>query len=564
MNAHSEPKIIVAVDFGTTFSGVAFAYTDEPDDKEVISAWPSGGNRTSDKVPTEVSYDDRAPGGYRWGFDIRPGQKRHQWFKLQLDPSQKLATKASSLARRYPSRTELPPGYSGDISQHVTNYLTALMKHTMGVLVKRYSQKFVDDTPIEYILTIPALWSDRARNLTFECAKKAGMTRISCISEPEAAAIYTLSAIQPNNLRLGDNFVVCDAGGGTVDLITYKVTQLDPLQVEESAVGDGGLCGSTYLNRRFEEYLENRIGAGVMAKIRPEAKASMIKEFDEFIKPNFSDLAQVDEYFVTTPGIEPTEANGIQDGFLIITRAEVRTIFEPVVSEVQELVLNQIRDVERVGGHIAAVLLVGGFGASDYLRKRLSACVDAEIMQPKNAWTAVVRGALKRGLEGPLISQRQARRHYGVRYWSKFREGVDPESSKFWSSFEGFYKCTNLMRWYLNKGDSVSETKAVTLNWSRTMGVNSNLTSEEVVIYCCDDDNAPSYKSWNTTEVCRLSADLSTIPRSKLTRRKSKTLGDPDQYQISYDLEMTMDSASISFVMLIDGIKYGSVQTEFV
>lgn len=126
-----------------------------------------------------------------------------------------------------------------------------------------------------------------------------------------------------------------------------------------------------------------------MAKIRPEAKASMIKEFDEFIKPNFSDLAQVDEYFVTTPGIEPTEANGIQDGFLIITRAEVRTIFEPVVSEVQELVLNQIRDVERVGGHIAAVLLVGGFGASDYLRKRLSACVDAEIMQPKNAYVTL-------------------------------------------------------------------------------------------------------------------------------------------------------------------------------
>ncbi|KAI5850386.1 hypothetical protein DFP73DRAFT_539181 [Morchella snyderi] len=564
MNTHSEPKIIVAVDFGTTFSGVAFAYTDEPDDKEVISAWPSGGNRTSDKVPTEVSYDNNAPGGYRWGFDIRPGQKRHQWFKLQLDPSQKLATKASSLARRYPSRTELPPGYSGDISQHVTNYLTALMKHTMGVLVKRYSQKFVDDTPIEYILTVPALWSDRARNLTFECAKKAGMSRISCISEPEAAAIYTLSAIQPNNLRLDDNFVVCDAGGGTVDLITYKVTQLDPLQVEESAVGDGGLCGSTYLNRRFEEYLEGRIGADVMAKLRPEAKALMIKEFDEFIKPNFSDLAQVDEYFVTTPGVEPTKTNGIQDGFLIITRAEVRTIFEPVVSEVQELVLNQIRDVERVGGRIAAVLLVGGFGASDYLRKRLSLCVDAEIMQPKNAWTAVVRGALKRGLEGPLISQRQARRHYGVRYWNKFREGIDPESSKFWSSFEGFYKCTNLMRWYLNKGDSVSETKAVTLNWSRTVGVNSGLNSEEVVIYCCVDDNAPSYKSWNTTEVCRLKADLSTIPRSKFKRRKSKTLGEQDQYQISYDLEMTMDSASISFVMLIDGVKYGSVQTEFV
>lgn len=99
----------------------------------------------------------------------------------------------------------------------------------------------------------------------------------------------------------------------------------------------------------------------------------------------------------------------------------------------------------------------------------------------------------------------------------------------------------------------MSETKAVTFSWSRTVEV-SDLTSEQVVIYCCDDDNAPSYKSWNTTENCRLSADLSTIPRSKFTRRKSKKLGDPDQYQITYELEMTMDSASISFVLLIDGM----------
>lgn len=37
------------------------------------------------------------------------------------------------------------------------------------------------------------------------------------ISEPEAAAVYTLKAIQPNHLNIGDNFIVCDAGGGTVE-----------------------------------------------------------------------------------------------------------------------------------------------------------------------------------------------------------------------------------------------------------------------------------------------------------------------------------------------------------
>jgi hypothetical protein len=32
------------------------------------------------------------------------------------------------------------------------------------------------------------------------------------ISEPEAAAVYTLKAIQPNHLSVDDNFIVCDAG----------------------------------------------------------------------------------------------------------------------------------------------------------------------------------------------------------------------------------------------------------------------------------------------------------------------------------------------------------------
>ncbi len=38
------------------------------------------------------------------------------------------------------------------------------------------------------------------------------------ISEPEAAAIYALDRIDKHDLQIGDTFVVCDAGGGTVDL----------------------------------------------------------------------------------------------------------------------------------------------------------------------------------------------------------------------------------------------------------------------------------------------------------------------------------------------------------
>ena len=80
--------------------------------------------------------------------------------------------------------------------------------------------------------------------------------QLQIISEPEAAATYALDALDPHDVKIDDTFVLCDAGGGTVDLISYTVTQLRPmLKIEEAASGTGGLCGSTYLNRIFEQFL---------------------------------------------------------------------------------------------------------------------------------------------------------------------------------------------------------------------------------------------------------------------------------------------------------------------
>ena len=57
-----------------------------------------------------------------------------------------------------------------------------------------WGEDFQDNTPIEYILTVPAVWSDKAKSDTLQCASKAGFgstSKIRLITEPEAAAIYT-------------------------------------------------------------------------------------------------------------------------------------------------------------------------------------------------------------------------------------------------------------------------------------------------------------------------------------------------------------------------------------
>ena len=84
---------------------------------------------------------------------------------------------------------------------------------------------------------------------------------LQLVSEPEAAAIYALADMDPLDLRIGDIYVLCDAGGGTVDLITYEITALKPnIKVTEAVHGTGGLCGGSFLNRRFESFMEKKLG----------------------------------------------------------------------------------------------------------------------------------------------------------------------------------------------------------------------------------------------------------------------------------------------------------------
>lgn len=70
-----------------------------------------------------------------------------------------------------------------------------------------------------------------------QAAKQAGLYPVTLIYEPKAAALYTMHSLY-FAMKEGDAFVVCDAGGGTVDLISYEVARLTPnLQLKEVVPG---------------------------------------------------------------------------------------------------------------------------------------------------------------------------------------------------------------------------------------------------------------------------------------------------------------------------------------
>ncbi|CAI0653114.1 unnamed protein product [Colletotrichum noveboracense] len=583
-------RLIVGVDFGTTFSGVAAVYTSTPDDVEIIKTWPGGNGITSDKVPTEISYDfpQNAPEGtkpnVKWGFQFKPEESRLRCIKLFLDRSQKLPFYVSPLETAAQLKR-----YNKNVLDAVSDYLTQVYKHTIDTLTRRYGESFMASTKVEFVLTCPAVWSDAAKNTTLQAAERAGMgsmSEIQMISEPEAAAVYTLKAIQPNHLNVGDNFIVCDAGGGTVDLIAYKIISLKPLKVEESAVGTGGLCGSAFLNYRFEEHVKNKLGHTRFDEMMHKKQKTWqmgLRYFEEFVKRNFNE-DEHQEVNVPFPGLPDDEEAGLDCGFMIMTAAEIKEIFEPVVKEVCDLVQGQVDGIRQAGGVVSGIVLVGGFGQSDYLYRRLKSHFNSaapppyterpthgtmttlqetasiEVMQPVYAWTAVVRGAVLRGLEGNMVISRKARYHYGTSYATVYDEEKHSVSERYWSPLWERWMVSDRMQWHIAKGEAISPQEPIAFHYTRNFRPGQSLTVTDDLI-ACEADEPPSAYTRDLIHVCTLTTDLAAVPRSLFTRLTTTRGVEFDN--LDFTLEMIVDSAGLGFELKVDGVRYGRVDAEF-
>src|SRR5277367_6324334 len=83
LSFESKSDLVIGIDFGTTFTGVAYAHvggahfavTTTSDMRSVaekvhvIKSWPAQGNQFAEKTPTVLSYNTDPP---TWGANVRP------------------------------------------------------------------------------------------------------------------------------------------------------------------------------------------------------------------------------------------------------------------------------------------------------------------------------------------------------------------------------------------------------------------------------------------------------------------------------------------------------------
>ncbi|KAK4645044.1 hypothetical protein QC761_0058960 [Podospora bellae-mahoneyi] len=416
-----KPTTIVAVDMGTTFTSIAWASSAKPDEVMILREWPTAdlsnkpgekhpegkvdGIRHYQRVPTKLSKTGK------WGFDVSddtPADEVMEWFKLGLYPwARRLTPRQLEFINAGPSPESL-----------VTKFLTSLL----GYAKTKMNFKSLP-TDFEYVATVPANWNNDSKEKTrtaFHTALRvAGMPSgtIHLLSEPEAAAIYAINekaertADTDTKLEVGDTFVIIDAGGGTVDLVIYTITNLNPLKVKEVGLRDGDLAGSAQLNMRFREYLHNRFwcvpGYALLSRNMRERHISpaMAKfEFEASTKRCFTKSSGTHEFPLNL--ILNNEQAGVYNDKIKVSSDHLEDIFRPTVGIIVKKV-NEQQDACPTKS-IKAFILVGGFAGSPYLRGEIKQAyiwrkdnqmrTEVPLITPPEPDLAVTRGAIMKGL----------------------------------------------------------------------------------------------------------------------------------------------------------------------
>jgi len=234
--------LVVAIDFGTTYTGVAFAYAhrttilgetglspDQLRDKvTVLKSWPGVAGSYTEKVPSTLAYNSSGQ-VIAWGGKVsssHPITVSHFKLGLQEGMSEHYAFGKRPEAQRNSIEKMLSRGAwentmlnDKEAYDHVENFLKEIREYVVTeALPKDFGKAFLDSVSIRYVLTVPAIWSEKAKDLTQKAAHRIGILDpdLTMITEPEAAALYCSTLCHEVDLNDGDYFMVCDAGGGTV------------------------------------------------------------------------------------------------------------------------------------------------------------------------------------------------------------------------------------------------------------------------------------------------------------------------------------------------------------
>ena len=487
----------VGIDFGTSGSSFSYWLPKSSIDKENIKVKKWEGTGAANKIETEIIIDENFDKVLALGRDkcdqfMKKAKEKYLYFsnvkmylyKNQFEISENYSKKEYNLVKVISKFLEI---LRDQAIEEIKTKLLAFQKFTS-------IEQSLDS--IKWIITVPAIWSERHKTCMIEAAKLAKLIKADedpsnfFALEPEAAACYYAMSDISDKEILEHPYIVCDIGGGTTDITTHerKLNKEGKIKIVELYPPVGGADGSREINKYiFHEILVKKLFTQeaydkIKEKMNQEGEESDnlkddFRRIDEDInkfKHTF-ELNNVNGYykirfegfkdgFDEEPKIEDLVNNynkNIKQDWQIKVKSKNKWILDLPYKIVYDLlkelivdkaskyikeIVNNLKNRKLNKKKVESVILAGGASSNlsiIHLFKEslpnmtIVSCDDPEI--------AVVKGAIYFAKNPLSISQRIAKFSLGVQILKDWEERYDsiPEAIKVFDEKDGIWKCLN-------------------------------------------------------------------------------------------------------------------------
>ncbi|KAF5667436.1 Hsp70 chaperone protein [Fusarium denticulatum] len=554
-NKPVDDLIIVGLDFGTTFSGIAWAYSREPEEIELVTSWDSEFNNCSDveKAPTQLLYDDKK--GTSWGYSIPADKDALKWFKLLLLDSDDVPIMVSKSSQMRCAQ-KLLDKMKKDPVEVIACYLRKIWNHAIDSIQRTVGAELLQKSPFHVVVTLPAIWPPYAQQRMKQAAKT---------SEPEAAALATIKDLSKRStMKIGTrwSFVMLE------EEQCYQIESISPFVVKECAKGDGGLCGGVFLDEQFLKLIKRKLTPGSWDSVTSAEEKKFLNEcWEHGIKPQFSN--QNRDWIVDLPDtcvVASSSGKLKRRKTLELSSSDILSAYTPIVDRIEGLVRRQAQAVKsKLGKPAKYIILVGGFGRSSYLYDRLQrAFFESTVLQSRGnkPWSAICRGAVVHGITnhglsatlGVTVGARVARNSYGVMFGTKFDPQKHRQCDKRWSEVHQEWRAENQMQWFLQEGDNMLTKKPVRRGYHRLYSEKIGQISE--TIYICSEFPPPQAASGQAVEeLCEIhwTRDISLESLPTWTNPLGKVY-----HKLRFVVEMTCEDGIVDFTLYHEGKRVGA------
>jgi len=348
--------------------------------------------------------------------------------------------------------------------------------------LSKSSRFFVGANDVGWMITIPAIWTDNARQFMREAATNAGLIKNRLFLEPEAASLYAIN--RPHCLEKqyitkvkfgpGCKYIVADLGGGTADICAHEI--LHDGNLRELFRATGGHAGGSTVNEEFLQLLKTLLGSEtleIFARDFPRAYQELQNSIEDMkctftnaseaitlnLDPDLISIAEKrnhDSFEVIISGASFGNAVSYwrQSNLLKVDKSVVKKTFQPSVETITQCLKKVLTGCAH--DNITKLLLVGGYSNSKYLRDSIqSSLPNIQIITVEDGRLAVVKGAVMMAAKQSSIIERRSRFTYGFSKRPNFIEGVHPPQFKVFQN--GKARCRGVFHKLIESGQVVQQ-----------------------------------------------------------------------------------------------------------